>query len=159
MTALVQLEDGAPVRLVRANWGRFVVDCVLCPSALEVSWGDVDRLGVERWDATSRRHLVRCLDCGSPVVAQWPDLDFVRGVVRLLSMRPDVSTRNWHPGETLVDLVAENGAHGILERFLVEAPPGTALLSVDDARVRLDELPAAPQLALTETDRLTIASR
>jgi hypothetical protein len=67
----------------------------------------------------------------------------VRGVERLLMMRPDPSTRNWFPGETLGDLMMENGAHGILDQFQhLAVTPGVSLFTVEEGRIRMDNLPA-----------------
>jgi len=65
----------------------------------------------------------------------------VSGVERILMMRPDPSTRNWVPGETLQDLMWENGQHGILNQFEPYAVPGLSLFSVDEDRIRRDSLP------------------
>lgn len=67
------------------------------------------------------------------------------GVERLLMMRPDPSTRNWFPGETLVDLTYENGAHGIFDNLAergVSAAVGEMVLAVDQDQIRVDALPA-----------------
>lgn len=64
-----------------------------------------------------------------------------RGIERLLSMRPDELNRNWVPGETLIDLMAENAKHGVFGQ-LDPAPPGTPLLVVEEERIRVDHLPA-----------------
>lgn len=68
----------------------------------------------------------------------------VKGVERLLMMRPDPSTRNWVPGETLHDLMFENAEHGVLDdpRFGVDAAPGDSLMILDDGGIRVDNLSA-----------------
>lgn len=66
------------------------------------------------------------------------------GVERVLMMRPDPSTRNWFPGETLIDLMRENGEHGILdnlERLNLAVSPGDVVFSADETRIRVDHLP------------------
>jgi hypothetical protein len=69
----------------------------------------------------------------------------VAGVERLLSMRPNVATRNWEPGETLIDLMVENGKHGVFDPIsTAELPPGTSLLNVEEGRIVTDILPALP---------------
>lgn len=54
-----------------------------------------------------------CLACGLVCPADWPtnrvDID------RVLAQRPFSLTRNWEPGETLADLIAENVAHGLVD--------------------------------------------
>jgi hypothetical protein len=52
--------------------------------------------------------------CGLTCPADWPAPDMVPAVEQLLSPRPAPVTRNWHPGETLADLQAENFEHGIV---------------------------------------------
>lgn len=89
---------------VRANWGRWVADCPSpwCTSAMQVWPGQVH---------------TRCGDCGTtmgPLI--WPADP--EGVETILLMRPDEKTRNWHPGETLNDLLNENIAHGILPKSI-----------------------------------------
>lgn len=103
-----------------ANWGRWVVRCPRCPSALDGVPGDP---------------AFRCWECGATAAVDWPPEATVAGVERLLLMRPDVTTRNWLPGETLIDLVVENAAHGIWDTDT----PGE--LTVDDGRIRVDTLP------------------
>lgn len=82
----------------RHNWGRWVADCPTCPSALTVPPGTTG---------------ARCHDCGEvigPIL--WPaDPD---GIEVILAMRPDPNTRNWEPGETLDDLLADNAIHGLI---------------------------------------------
>lgn len=83
----------------RINWSRIVVDCprTWCTSALTLPPGT---------------DVFRCWDChwSAPIVwpANLPD------IVSVLSLRPDPKTRNWQPGETVMDLVLENIEHGIL---------------------------------------------
>lgn len=64
---------------------------------------------------------MQCWDCGwvtEHIV--WPqDPDSIEAV---LAMRPNETTRNWWPGETLQSLILENVQHGIL-------PPEAALES------------------------------
>jgi hypothetical protein len=81
-----------------------------------------------------------CPTCGSAWEVIWPSEATCHGIVRLLMMRPDPQNRNWMPGETLIDLMVENGQHGIFDGFTRE--PGTAALVVDDMSIRIDNLPA-----------------
>jgi hypothetical protein len=82
-----------------ANWGRWLVLCSdpFCFNAMQIYPG---------------QDLVTCTECRTtlgPLI--WPaDPEAVETV---LLMRPDFRTRNWHPGETLEDLLVENTAHGI----------------------------------------------
>jgi len=86
-----------------------------------------------------------CDFCGAVTEVIWPTGRIIKGVERLLMMRPDPSTRNWTPNETLSDLMVENGAHGVfdcLEQLGLTAEPGKSLLSVDDEGIRVDRLPS-----------------
>lgn len=105
---------------VEANWGRWVARCPRCPSALMV----------ERFAP-----VFACLECGARAELHWPPEDVVHSIERLLLMRPDVTTQNWRPGETLTGLMWENGAHGIFTDV-----PGQ--LIVDGSGIRMDSLPA-----------------
>jgi hypothetical protein len=110
---------------VRANWGRWLIDCSSpwCTSAMQVYPGQIS---------------VTCLDCGTtmgPLI--WPaDPD---GIELLLLMRPVEKTRNWLPGETLQDLLAENVLHGILPKGIEPADPDAVaaelMTTVDDRLV------------------------
>ena len=52
--------------------------------------------------------------CGTVTEVIWPSEAMMAGVERILMMRPDPTKRNWWPGETLHDLIAENAEHGLL---------------------------------------------
>lgn len=82
----------------RVNWNRIVVDCPRpgCTSALMVPPFSP---GFECWD------------CGWSAPIVWPPN--LADIVAVLLMRPDPKTRNWEPGETVMELVGENLAHGI----------------------------------------------
>ena len=85
-------------------------------------------------------------ECGRATTVTWPSEDMVFGVERLLMWRPNPKNRNWSPGETLTDLMLENGAHGVYEPILASIPhePGTILLGVEEGRIVTDALPALP---------------
>lgn len=117
MTALVR--GGIFTVDAVANWGRWVAHCPICPSALAVQHGG----------------LVTCRECGTDYEVAFPA--FAVAVERLLLMRPDVTTRNWLPGETLHDLLAENVEHGI-----GPTEPGQEIAILDDC-ITLDTLPAS----------------
>lgn len=105
-----------------ANWGRWVAGCSRCPSAL---------------DLAPLTPVLQCWECGTRTEVEWPSEEMVYGIERLLLMRPDVTKQNWTPGETLVDLVTENGMHGIFA-----LPEGfEPRLIVDPERIRVDTLP------------------
>ena len=126
----------------RVNWGRWIVDCPACKSALAVDpvWGWFDpRLGRDQ-----DRKFFRCWDCGLTAEVKWPPDELVDGAERLLMMRPDPQTRNFDPqAETLTDLMWENGTHGIFDNLDQLELTGTAggLLTVDDNHIRVDRLP------------------
>lgn len=116
---------------VYANWSRWVADCGWC------------RYGARQLQP--RIPHFECWTCGAVTDAVWPSERMVQGVERLLMMRPDPSTRNWVPGETLPQLMWENGDHGIfdnVDRLGVEMVPGQSLFAVDDGGIRVDNLPA-----------------
>ena len=98
MTALL-LRSGRPRIAVRANWGRWIVDCPRVSShALWVEAGTP---------------FFICPACGAEAELVWPDEATRVGIERLLMMRPNEADRNWVPGETLHDLLDENVAHAI----------------------------------------------
>lgn len=106
-----------------ANWSRWVARCGLCPSAEQLQ---------------PCTPYFECVECGTVTEVIWPSEEMVAGVERLLMMRPDPSTRNWVPGETLHNLMWENGEHGLLSN----PPPDVKLLMVlEDQRIRVDNAP------------------
>jgi hypothetical protein len=117
MTALVLRTPSTDARVYAGNW---IADCPICRSAA------VRRFGDPVWE---------CRDCGTGVEVSWPAEHVRRGVERLLMMRPLQHTRNWFPGETLHDLLAENVEHDI-----GPTEEGQHLMIVDDL-IELDTLP------------------
>lgn len=101
------------------NYGRWVVSCCRCP------WADEPRPGFP---------VFVCQECGVRAEIEWPAEEMRHGIVRMLHQRPDRTKRNWYPGETLIDLMAENAAHG-----LYADAPGD--LTVEPERIRVDTLP------------------
>jgi hypothetical protein len=88
-----------------------------------------------------------CLQsCHRSYPAKWPDAELRDGVERLLSLRPDPANRNWLPGETLTDLLAENALHGIgipaLEPGGVLAVEGDRIVQGAHALTAAGPLPA-----------------
>jgi hypothetical protein len=114
-----------------ANWSRWIVKCPVCPSALKL------RPGTERF---------RCWDCDVEAEIIWPEEHMVAGIERLLAMRPNPINRNWLPGQTLIDLMWENGAHGVFDHLPPIDTPGGLLLSVSDGQIGADHLPRLPHL-------------
>lgn len=137
MTALIR--SGSYVVEAYANWSRWVARCGLCPSAEQLR----PRGPYLRAPDVALPPHFECIECGTVTEVIWPAERFVAAVERILMMRPDPSTRNWLPGETLPDLLFENGAHGIFDLLDVTGiPPGQSLFSVDDGGIRIDRLPA-----------------
>lgn len=110
----------AGTAFARANWGRWIADCVRCPSAMML------------WRF---QPVFNCQDCGERCEIMWPPEETVYGIERLLLMRPRPENQNWD-GETLTELMWENGVHGIFDK-----PRGE--LVVDGVGIRRDELPAS----------------
>lgn len=127
MTALVRA--GTYVSEAHASWGIWAARCGCC------------RPGAERLQRFQAEML--CSFCGMVTDIIWPSVDMVKGVERLLMMRPDPSTRSWKPGETLTDLMWENGEHGIFDGLseALGADTASCPLSVTDNRIQIDELP------------------
>lgn len=120
MTALVPIR--AP-SFARVNWGRWIADCPACPSAFAL-----DR----------RQESFECWDCGAPASVVWPP--FVADVGRMLLMRPDPTTRNWTPGETVDDLLEENLTHGICPPSWLDGSDMTGITIIDSHVVSAPEL-------------------
>ncbi len=95
------LTAGAPLQ-VRADWGRWVVDCPWCGSA---------QLACR----TDPRFM--CVECGNAGVGgayrpvAWPKA--AAAIERLLDARPSPRHQNWVPGETVGQLAAENALLGV----------------------------------------------
>lgn len=110
----------------RVNWSRWVADCPspFCASAL----------ALEREQA-----WFRCRECDAVAEIVWPAM--VGDIQQLLALRPDETTRNWEPGETLFDLYEQNLEHGILPWDLAAIErDGRATLTLTKDRI------VAPQL-------------
>lgn len=103
-----------------ANWGRWIVKCPVswCDNAMQVERGQLD-------------FCCAGLDsCGCLAEITWPADP--AAIEMLLEMRPAKKTRNWVPGESLEDLIAENAIHGVLPQDL---GPGTLAQIVDERLV------------------------
>lgn len=124
------------VAYAEANWGRWIARCPRpwCTNALAVDPGQ-----------QTFRCEYRVGGCGWDSPVSWPaDPDAIEA---LLIMRPAAQTRNWQPGETLEDLLAENAAHGCLPAEWLQLPARTPLLATIDGRaaggILHDQLEAA----------------
>lgn len=114
---LVRFRPTIQARVYASQW---IGDCPVCRSASVLDFG------TPIWE---------CRDCGTSIEVYWPSNDVRRGVERLLSLRPIAHTRNWFPGETLHDLLAENTEHGI-----GPTEQGQQMAIIGD-RIEVDTLP------------------
>jgi hypothetical protein len=110
-----------PHAVAYANHGRWVADCPRpwCTNAMQVWPGD---------------EIFRCSGpdaCGIVADLRWPADPAAIEV--LLSARPLARNRNWLAGETLEQLVLENGAHGLIPDEWVAAADGEGLTVLDVA--------------------------
>jgi hypothetical protein len=122
---------GDGVAIVHMSVGWWVAFCGR-PFCTHAEWyGLSPAAGVGGLTAT---HMM-CPACGWAGPAQWPA--HWRGIEQILADRPDPSTRNWLPGETLGDLERENAEHGIVPAAALtareaeaagELPPGGVVL-------------------------------
>ena len=117
----------AGVAYVEANWGRWIARCPRpwCTNALQV------------WPGQQQMVCAGAGGCGWEADLVWPaDPDAIE---LILSARPVERTRNWLPGETLADLLAENAVHGLTPAEwepLAAAAGGTlTLIETRDERV------------------------
>jgi|1185.fasta_scaffold108400_2 hypothetical protein len=136
----------AGVAYAEVHRGMWIVRCpaVYCWSAMAVTLGLPEFV---------------CLgdgSCGEAAPIVWPRDPLA--IATLLRMRPDPTTRNWLPGETLQDLVAENAAHGCLPAEWTALPGRTLVVheveGVAVAGLLADALPPAERrLAIASTGR------
>ena len=132
MSFLVHTTKGrVAARVYSSMW---IVDCHACANAWHVERFQPD------WE---------CYYCGGHYEIVWPAHDTAMSIERLLLMRPLPYTRNWMPGESLHDLVKENGEHGVFDPLkAIPHDPGQALLVVSDQTIRTDQLPVTRQREL-----------
>jgi len=76
--------------------------------------------------------------CGLTCPADWPPN--VVDIEALVMPRPVPTTRNWLPGESLHDLLAENVEHGIIPAGALTDGPTRKLLEIMDDRVTVGQL-------------------
>ena len=93
--------SGEPLPAI-VNANRWIVECPVCNGA-EFAW--------KEWP------LFLCATCwnGANGYAFRPVVfpDDVEAIERVLMARPVPDRRNWLPGESVADLMAENEAHGL----------------------------------------------
>jgi hypothetical protein len=86
----------------RVNQGRWLFDCPACQLAGKRTAAVVTP-GIE---------TAVCLECGSEFPIRFPE--HLAEIERQLMLRPDPTTRNWEPSESVDDLEVENREHGVL---------------------------------------------
>ena len=88
----------------RVNWGRWIIDCPHCGSALDVTPSDTTAI---------------CVDCSTEwFEVVFPSAQQKQAIERALLKRPGNRAKvfknsNWVPGETVDKLEAENKEQGI----------------------------------------------
>lgn len=80
--------------------------------------------------------------CGVVCGVDWPAN--IAEIEALVMPRPVPATRNWHPGEDLHDLLAENLMHGIVPTAALEGRGGL-LLSIVGDEITVGALESAPR--------------
>lgn len=138
------------VAYARVCWGRWVADCPRdgCTQAEHFGAdpitrhvggliGTVFRCGTEGTVCNCGAAVPS--GCGLTCAVVWPDN--IAEIEKLLALRPAEQTRNWNPGEDLVDLMADNVAHGVGAPAQVEVGhPGGRLLMVTEREIVTDRL-------------------
>ena len=79
--------------------------------------------------------------CGLTCPADWPTN--VADIEALVMPRPVPATRNWLPGESLGDLLAENIEHGLVPTEALTGGPTRKLLEVVGDQVTVGQLKCA----------------
>lgn len=133
-----------PVAIARVAQGWWVADCPrpFCAGAEHAGRRDGNVGGLTGAG-------FRCANCGLLCASRWPGN--IEDIERLLLQRPVPQTRNWSPGESLADLLAENLEHGVLPAVPASLDPGDPglLVAVAGDRITNDRaLPAGHRLAL-----------
>ena len=102
------------------NWGRWIARCPNphCHNAMALEPGQ------------TTFHCQGPGSCWSRAQILWPPQHMADGIAELLMIRRDETTRNWLPGETLHDLLAENMQHGAINPDTL--PTGQPLQIVGD---------------------------
>ena len=135
MTSLIR--SGVGRIAARANCGRWIADCPYCPNAVQPPFG------TSAFD---------CSVCGATTEIVWPSQQMREGVERLLMMRRNPFYRSWEQGETLEDLLWENGMLGVFDGAESSGPPQIAF-SVDGDNIITDQLPELVNSSVKAVDR------
>lgn len=111
------------VAYAEANWGRWLARCPApwCTNAV----------ALERFQLEFACAGMDGCGCVTDVV--WPPDP--AAIELLLTMRPVPRTRNWLPGESLEDLLAENATHGIVPAGLDSDRPTVIAAIADECLV------------------------
>jgi hypothetical protein len=120
--------------------GRWVARCPRCTSAEmrgRCDDGTTGGLDADRFVCRESHG-----GCGFTCGVDWPST--ITQIEALLIPRPPVH-RNWQPGETLQDLLAENAEHGIVPTGALEGGPTRQLLAIVGDDVVVGSLESAPQ--------------
>lgn len=100
-----------PRAVARVNHGRWIADCPFCPGAEQIWPQGIRRAEDVAFPFGIANGILHCGTTGSTCPVDFPDERF--DITRVLARRPDERTRNWFPGESVADLVAENIGHGV----------------------------------------------
>ena len=119
------------------NWGEWIAKCPRCPNAEHCGPAAITGNVGGLTGAT-----FTCSVCHLVCPAVWPPN--VDDIAYLLSLRPDPTTRNWVPPETVHELLEENVAHGCVPAAIEAAP----LWVVGDHVINLPALAAGERLAI-----------
>lgn len=129
---------GTDAAIVYVSRGWWVARCCRmdCDHAEYFGIAPPDSVNAGRPGGLTPSHMM-CPACGSAWPAKWPSDTLRRGVEQILGDRPDRTTRNWYPHESLADLTLENALHGIAPvdalaardaHLAGELPPGGVVL-------------------------------
>lgn len=121
----------ALVAVAYMNHGRWVAACPR-PGCMNAEMfgrcddGTMGGLEAQRFtcrthDHTSDGRRVTYGGCGLKCPVDWPAN--IADLERVLLARPVPTNRNWRPGETLEELVAQNFEHGIVPTPVLEGRP------------------------------------
>lgn len=106
--------------VVYMSWGTWVTRCPRPWCVHQDHYGRGPNTG--RIGGLSRTTWT-CLRCELVCEADWPDN--AEDIAAVLLQRPMYETRNWHPGETIDDLLMENVTHGVVDVDSLTAGPLT----------------------------------